>query len=315
MPKKDSSAVAGQSTGTYVFSARYDSDCCQCRYFHVVLDALVLLAPDVIRLPDENTIPAQIHQDPRFFPYFKDFIGALDGTHIHATPPKATAPAFRNRKGHCSQNVLAAISFDLKFVYVLAGWEGSASDAAIFNDALTKGLLVPDGKYYLGDAGYGLGKSCLTPYRAVRYHLREWSLGSNKPENAKELYNLRHAGLRNAIERIFGVLKKRFPILTTFPDYPFETQVLFNLSSAKFTVVVQVKLVFAVCVLHDLIMDGERDQIFWDRAARHRTRKMIRFNRVHRNTRSGATQSSNMLGQRDALAEQMRAHYCMFEQR
>ena len=118
---------------------------------------------------------------------------------------------------------LAACSFNLKFVFVLAGWEGSASDSAVLVDAMSTSFQIPDGKYYLGDAGYGLQKFCLTPYRGVRYHLREWSLGTDRPKNAQELFNLRHS--RNAIERIFGVLKKEFPILTDSTAYPYATQV------------------------------------------------------------------------------------------
>ena len=34
--------------------------------------------------------------------------------------------------------MLAAISFDLKFTYVLAGWEGSAHDSRVLNDAFAK---------------------------------------------------------------------------------------------------------------------------------------------------------------------------------
>jgi hypothetical protein len=34
-----------------------------------------------------------------------------------------------------------------------------------------------------------------------------------RPENAKELFNLRHSLLRNVIERIFGVLKRQWQIL------------------------------------------------------------------------------------------------------
>jgi len=43
--------------------------------------------------------------------------------------------------------VLAAVDFDLKFTYVLAGWEGSAHDALILSDALERadGLRVPPG--------------------------------------------------------------------------------------------------------------------------------------------------------------------------
>jgi len=55
--------------------------------------------------------------------------------------------AFRGRKNAPTQNVLAAVSFDLKFTYVLAGWEGSAHDATILADALQRedGLRVPPG--------------------------------------------------------------------------------------------------------------------------------------------------------------------------
>jgi hypothetical protein len=45
--------------------------------------------------------------------------------------------------------VLAAVDFDLKFTYVLSGWEGSAHDAQILVDALERddGLRVPPGTY------------------------------------------------------------------------------------------------------------------------------------------------------------------------
>lgn len=47
-------------------------------------------------------------------------------------------PRFRGRKDYPSQNVLAACSFDLKFTYVLPGWEGSASDSRIIKNALAR---------------------------------------------------------------------------------------------------------------------------------------------------------------------------------
>jgi hypothetical protein len=42
---------------------------------------------------------------------------------------------------------MAAVDFDLKFTYVLAGWEGSAHDALILVDAIEKndGFIVPQG--------------------------------------------------------------------------------------------------------------------------------------------------------------------------
>ena len=43
--------------------------------------------------------------------------------------------------------MMAAVDFDLKFTYVLAGWEGSAHDAFILADALERndGFFVPAG--------------------------------------------------------------------------------------------------------------------------------------------------------------------------
>lgn len=45
-----------------------------------------------------------------------------------------------------------------------------------------------------------------------------------RPQNAKELYNLRHASLRNVVERVFGVLKRKFPLPANAPEFSTETQ-------------------------------------------------------------------------------------------
>ena len=81
------------------------------------------------------------------------------------------------------------------------------------------------GKYYLGDAGYSLTPYCLTPYRGIRYHLKDHFRSSNPPLNAKELYNLRHSMLRNVVERTYGVLKKRFRILKDMPNFSYHIQI------------------------------------------------------------------------------------------
>ncbi|XP_018453719.1 uncharacterized protein LOC108824838 [Raphanus sativus] len=93
------------------------------------------------------TTCAKIRESTKFYPYFKDCIGAIDGTHIFATVPKCDVPSYRNRKGFVSQNVLATCNFDLEFMYVLSGWEGSAHDSKILSDALTRStcrLEVPE---------------------------------------------------------------------------------------------------------------------------------------------------------------------------
>ncbi|XP_042396817.1 protein ALP1-like [Zingiber officinale] len=99
------------------------------------------------------------------------------------------------------------------------------------------------GKFYLADAGYMLRSTFLTPYRSTRYHLKEYSRHSS--ENPKELFNLRHSSLRNAIERAFGVLKNRFPILEEMSRYDVETVS---------------EIVLACCILHNLLVDFDPDE-------------------------------------------------------
>ena len=63
---------------------------------------------------------------------------AIDGIHVPANVPVKIQGKFRDRKEGTIQNVLAAITFDLKFIYVLAGWEGSAHDSRVLGDALSR---------------------------------------------------------------------------------------------------------------------------------------------------------------------------------
>ena len=37
--------------------------------------------------PLNASIPSKIQSDPKFWPYFKDVIGAVDGCHIPISPP------------------------------------------------------------------------------------------------------------------------------------------------------------------------------------------------------------------------------------
>lgn len=47
----------------------------------------------------------------------------------------------------------------------------------------------------------------------------------NRPQNKEELFNLRHSSARNVVERIFGVVKKRWTILMRPPEYSMTIQV------------------------------------------------------------------------------------------
>nr|AAU10684.1 hypothetical protein [Oryza sativa Japonica Group] len=103
---------------------------------------------------------------------------------------------------------------------------------------MLKGFNVPQGKYYLVDGGYANTPSFLAPYRGVRYHLKEFGRGQQRPRKYTELFNHRHAILRNHIERAISVLKKRFPILKVGTHHSIENQV---------------KIPVAIVVFHNLI--------------------------------------------------------------
>lgn len=221
--------------------------------FHMLLQALVKLHTAIVRLPKPgDPIPPKIVEQTasrnglyyRFWPYFQDCVGALDGSHIPAWVPGLKQAAWRNRKGFLSQNILAVCNFDMEFVYVLAGWEGTAHDVRVLNNALEQGLSAPPGKYYLGDAGYSNTPITLVPYRGARYHLKETIVAGLKPQNKEELFNLRHASLRNVIERIFGVLKRRWRILQSAPELHLRDQA---------------GLVYALTAIHNFIQQNSED--------------------------------------------------------
>lgn len=138
---------------------------------------------------------------------FANIRGAIDGTHLHAYVPSKDHARFRNRKGYISQNVLAGCSLEMYFFYVCPSWEGSANDARVLEYAGRHDFPSLPGRVWLADAGYGLRLGILTPYRGVRYHLREQAQARLRPKTKEELFNLRHAQLRNVIEPIFSVLK------------------------------------------------------------------------------------------------------------
>jgi hypothetical protein len=116
------------------------------RYFNKVLHAIGELRDELIR-PSSLETPSKIAGSSRWDPYFKDCIGAINGTHVRAYVSKDMETSFRGRKSYCTQNVIVAVDFDLRFTYVLAGWEGTTHDALVLRDALERenGLRVPHG--------------------------------------------------------------------------------------------------------------------------------------------------------------------------
>ena len=81
-----------------------------------------------VHLPTaHDLVPPQIYNNPKFWLFFKDAIGAIDGSHIHSAPLVLEWLLFQYQKGFCSQNFLFCCNFALHFVYTVTGWEESAT--------------------------------------------------------------------------------------------------------------------------------------------------------------------------------------------
>lgn len=113
------------------------------------------------------------------------------------------AELFRNRKGYFSINTQATCNSNLQITDVVARWQGSAHDSTIFNNSCLRANFenaAYGNGFLLGDSAYPSKRYLLTPLIT--------------PQTAAErLYNESHIRTRNIIERLFGVWKRRFPIL------------------------------------------------------------------------------------------------------
>ncbi|CDP18038.1 unnamed protein product [Coffea canephora] len=60
----------------------------------------------IIQLANGVT-PQEIRNSRRYYPWFANCIGVIDGTHVVASVPLGIQGRFRGRKGYPTQNVLA----------------------------------------------------------------------------------------------------------------------------------------------------------------------------------------------------------------
>ena len=58
------------------------------------------------------------------------------------------------------------------------------------------------------------------------YYISILTQQANRSQNKEELFNLRHAQLRNVLEHIFSVLKREFKMAVEACEYPIKIQCL-----------------------------------------------------------------------------------------
>lgn len=129
-------------------------------------------------------------------------IGALDCTLIPIKKPSHHGDEYVCRKNFAAFNVQATCDANYMFTSVDCSWAGSVHDARIWRNSQVQQLLNANtcGALLLGDEGYPLTPWVLTVYR-------------NPNGDMQQAYNTLHKKERSIIERMFGQMKQRFPIL------------------------------------------------------------------------------------------------------
>ncbi|XP_031358403.1 putative nuclease HARBI1 [Photinus pyralis] len=175
-----------------------------CRIVRRVSEAIARLYRQYIQMA---TTPDDMMACQREFFNIASFprvVGVIDCTHIKIDSPGGEDPEiFRNRKGYFSINVQMICDANLKIMNVVARWPGSSHDSTIFSNSRVRVNFeqnIYENCLLLGDSGYPNRRYLMTPLL-------------NPATPAQQLYNEAHIRTRNCIERCFGVIKRRFPIL------------------------------------------------------------------------------------------------------
>nr|CAH7747071.1 unnamed protein product [Callosobruchus chinensis] len=202
-----------------------------CQIIKKVIHAIASLAPEYIKMPNTQQ---QVDQGRRRFHRIARFprvIGSIDCTHIRIiSPGGANGEYFRNRKGYFSLNLQVVGDADLRIRDIVARWPGSTHDQTIFNNSSIKARFEAnefENAVLLGDSGYALKKYLITPI-------------PNPTTEVEQVFNEAQIRSRNPIERLFGVLKRRFPVLSL--------GVRLSVQTAK-------EVIIACAVLHNIAID------------------------------------------------------------
>lgn len=166
-----------------------------------------------IKFPQTNSEVTKAKEDWQKKFKIPSVIGAIDCTHVRISKPSINGDEYVNRKNYTSLNVQATCNANEEFTSIDAKWPGSVHDSRILRNSGLPQIMqtIPD-TILLGDSGYGITPWLITPY--------------SQPANDTERYfNTIYAKERVIIERCFGQLKRRFPILhykvrTSLPTVP-----------------------------------------------------------------------------------------------
>jgi hypothetical protein len=120
-----------------------------CRYFQSVLLGVSSgsFYNSYVQLPSATTpLSDYISKNTKFFPFFQNALGALDGTHINCSTTATDWHTLCDCKGGLTQNCLAVCGFDFCFLYFISRFEGSAAGATMCMHAQLIDFVIPQGQ-------------------------------------------------------------------------------------------------------------------------------------------------------------------------
>ncbi|KAJ8910323.1 hypothetical protein NQ315_012329 [Exocentrus adspersus] len=167
---------------------------------------LAALRPQKVKMPEPQE-SVRVQNEFYNIARFPKVQAIIDCTHIKNSIPCWTrgdnAEIYRNRKSFFSINVQCLTDARLKILDVVARWPGSVHDATIFANSTIRARFEAGhfpGSVIIGDSGYGLSNYLMTPL-------------ANPVTPGEQLYNEALIRTRNSIERVFGIWKRRFPVM------------------------------------------------------------------------------------------------------
>lgn len=181
---------------------------------------------------------------------FPHVIGAIDGRHIRIKKPPNSGSLYYNYKKFFSIVLQAVVDASNKYIIIDVGGYGHQSDGGKFQSSflyralLQKKIKIPSPNtsqncetplpfYFIADGAYPLLENLMKPYRI------------NNSTERKNLFNKRLSRARAVVECAFGITCQKWGIFyTTIQSSP-----------EVVSLVVQ-----ATCVLHNILIDLERNQ-------------------------------------------------------
>jgi hypothetical protein len=114
---------------------------------HFFKKIISIIARHFLKAPDPNLVHSKMAKNRRFFPFFRNCLGAIDGTHIPISISSEKASPFRNRKGTLNINVMVACDFDLNVTFISSDCEDSTTDSRVLRSTMSKGFQVSPDKF------------------------------------------------------------------------------------------------------------------------------------------------------------------------